>query len=157
MKEIKKLKDSFRYAFNGLCFIIHNERNFRIHIIITCYIIYFSKYYMFSKQEYATLILTICVVLFTEIINTAIEHIVNFLSPSYSMFAKITKDIAACGVLISAIAATTIGIIYFFDMNIISLIVDDFISHWIKLLLFLISIILSLMIILKNTKNNPLP
>lgn len=152
MDKIKDIKKSFICAFNGLFFVVNNERNFKIHIVCALYVLYFSQYYNLSKLNYAIILLVIALVMCLEIINTVIEIIINFLSPAYSLFAKKAKDVAASGVLISAFFSVIIGLIYFLDFDIIHLIIRDIFFNWLKLMLFLISIILSTLFIFSKNK-----
>ncbi len=141
MNKFKDIKKSFICAFNGLKFVINNERNFKIHIILAIYVLYFSRYYNLSKSDYVVLMFVIALVMCLEIVNTIVEIIVDFLSPAYSLFAKKTKDIAAGGVLVSSIFALIIGLIYFFNLDIIIFIMKDILFNWEKLLVFLLSLI----------------
>lgn len=152
MNRIRDIKKSFACAFKGLLFVINNERNFKIHIVCAVYVLYFSKYYNLSKIDYIILLLAITIVMCLEIINTVIEVIINFLSPTYSLFAKKAKDVAASGVLVSAFFSGIIGLIYFLDFNIILLIIKDILLNWLKLLIFLISIVLSVLFIFSKSK-----
>lgn len=150
MKKIGDLKNSFLCALKGLFLVINKERNFKIHIVVSIYVLYFSKYYNLKKIEYLILILTIALVMCLEIVNTVIENIVDYLSPKYSTFAKNTKDIAADGVLVAAILAVIIGLILFLDIDIIIFIIRHIIFCFRNLILFLVSIILSVIFIKKN-------
>lgn len=76
-----------------------------------------SCFYDFSIQEYAVLVLLFGVVISAEMFNTAIERVIDYLSPSYNNLAKLVKDIAAGAVLICAISAIIIGFLFFYDFT----------------------------------------
>lgn len=111
--EFRELKKSFLNAFKGFFYCIKNERNIRIHIVVAIFMLTFSIFFKLSSVEYAVLIISIGLVIFCEIINTALEALVNLSSPSYDSLAKIAKDVAAGGVFLSAVVAVFVGICLF--------------------------------------------
>lgn len=142
-KEFHSLLRSFLFAAQGVWSAFKNERNFRIHLLMVAYLAYFTKYYHFSSVEYAILILVAGLVLSCELLNTAIERAVDLESPSYHALAKMSKDIAAGAVLVSAVCAVGVGILFFWDFPTIQLIAQDVLSRWyIWLILIIISIFL---------------
>ena len=68
-----------------------------------------------SRIELAVLFITIAAVIATEIVNTAIETIVNKVSPEFHPLAKAAKDAAAGAVLVQALAALGVGYMLFWD------------------------------------------
>lgn len=151
MNRIKKLGMSFVYAGRGIIYCIRHERNIRIHIIALLYVLYFSTFYDFSKAEYAVLILTCVVVVALELINTAIEVVIDKMSPKFNVFAMMGKDIAAGGVLVGAIGAIIVGIILFLDVDKLIIIFKYFTDEWYRSIILVISFILSILFI-SNTK-----
>ncbi|MCM1298793.1 MAG: diacylglycerol kinase family protein [Firmicutes bacterium] len=131
-----RLIDSFKCAFKGVFFVICHERNMRIHIVAALYVAFFSVFYDFSKSEIAVLVITCGLVMVLEAVNTAIEIIVDKVSPKYSPLARLAKDTASGAVLISAITAVIVGIVMFFDMERFKIILAFF-SEWSNLLIFL--------------------
>ena len=115
MNRIKKLGMSFVYAGRGIAYCLRHERNIRIHITALVYVMYFSAFYDFSRAEYALLILTCAVVMALELVNTAIEVVIDKVSPKFNVFAMMGKDIAAGAVLVGATASVVIGVILFWD------------------------------------------
>ena len=115
--ELKGLAKSFTFAFRGIRNCILGERNMRIHIVIAIFTFLFSFFYNFSKAEYIVLLLTIALVISCEMMNTAVEAVVDLVTPSYNKIAQIAKDIAAGAVLISALTAIAVGFILFFDLD----------------------------------------
>lgn len=108
---IKFIKASAN-ALRGVGFCL-KERNFRIHIVIAAYVLFFSRYYGFAPGEYALIVLLIGGVLAMEAVNTAVEAIVDKISPAYSEHAKVAKDTAAAAVLIAALCAAVVGVVMF--------------------------------------------
>lgn len=151
MNRIKKLGMSFVYAIRGIAYCIRHERNIRIHIIALLYVLYLSTFYAFTKAEYAVLILTCAVVIALELINTAIEVVIDKMSPKFNVFAMMGKDIAAGGVLVGAIGSVIVGVILFFDLDKIDVILRYFSEKWYRPVILVISIILSVLFI-GNTK-----
>lgn len=114
MKNIYSLAKSFTYAFRGLRFAIDNERNMRIHLSVAVFVLEFSVIYGLKPQEYAILLIVFGLVIAAEMINTAIEALVDLSTPGYDSLAKIAKDVAAGAVLILAVISVIVGGILFF-------------------------------------------
>jgi len=113
LNELDRFKFSFRNALIGIKTAYKSQRNLRVHIIIGFLVIVFGVFLKVSMFEWLILLLTILVVLITEIYNTSLEFTVDLFSTEYSKQAKEAKDISAAGVLITAIFAIIIGIIIF--------------------------------------------
>ncbi|MEG0570633.1 MAG: diacylglycerol kinase family protein [Oscillospiraceae bacterium] len=111
--EVKNLARSFKFAFKGVGYCIHNERNMRIHITTTVIVMLFAILFGLSAIEFMILCLCFGFVIVAEMINTGIETLVNLESQSYDSLAKIAKDVAAGAVLVSAITSVIVGIILF--------------------------------------------
>lgn len=94
------------------------ERNFKLHLLSAALVTGFGFYFGVSIREWQILILCTGGVLCLEIVNTALEKLVDLVSPEFNPLAGAVKDIAAAGVLvfsaISAIIAATIFMPYFF-------------------------------------------
>ncbi len=104
---------SFEYAGNGVRTAFQNEPNFRVHVIAGGISVVLAILLKFSFIKFAILILTITLVIILELINTAIEKIVDRISPNYSRLAKMAKDVSAAAVLLSAFAAILVGLLLF--------------------------------------------
>ena len=107
------LLSSFRYAFEGIGYLFRTQRNAQIHGIISIIIVLFGVGFQISQAEWLAIVLAIMIVLGAEGANTAIEAIVDLVSPSYHPLAKIAKDVAAGSVLLAALGAVVIGMIIF--------------------------------------------
>ncbi len=104
---------SFGYAISGIKTAFKNEPNFRIHVLATLIVTGLGMFVGLSNTEWAVLALTVAIVVVTELINTAIEAIVNLVSPQIQDKAKVAKDTAAAAVLLSAIGAIAVGLCLF--------------------------------------------
>ncbi len=109
-----KFIKGFSYAFQGLAYAVKTQRNLRIHITVSAFMFFFLLRYDFfeiSKSQFAILALTCGLVIALELLNTALESVVDLVSPEYSRLAKIAKDTAAGAVLVCAVAAVAVGLI----------------------------------------------
>ncbi|PSB15156.1 diacylglycerol kinase [filamentous cyanobacterium CCP1] len=101
---------SFRYAWAGLSYAFQTQRNFRIHLVVGTAAIILGVVLELSRVEIAIIGLTIGAVLTMELLNTAIESVVDLtVRQTYHELAKIAKDCAAGAVLISAVAAIVVA------------------------------------------------
>jgi diacylglycerol kinase len=103
---------SVSFALNGLK-RAWQERNFKIHIVIAIITIIFGFIFKLQAIEWAVVLICIASVLSLEIINTAIEHLVNLIEPNYNPKAGVIKDLAAGAVLVFSIISVIIGIMIF--------------------------------------------
>jgi len=113
INDLDKINFSFHNALVGIKTAYKSQRNFRVHIFVAIFAIIFGIFLKVSIIEWLILILTILVVLVSEMFNTAIEFTVDLFSGEYSKQAKRAKDVSAAGVLITAFFAIVIGVIIF--------------------------------------------
>ena len=113
VNDIDRLKFSFRNALIGIKTAYKSQKNLRLHIVIGFFVIFLGIFLKVSIVEWLILLLTILMVVITEMFNTALEFTVDLFSTEYSKQAKKAKDISAAGVLITAFFAIFIGIIIF--------------------------------------------
>ncbi len=152
IKELRELKKSFLYALKGFFYCIKNERNMRIHIVFAVFMFTFSLFFKLTGLEYAVLFLTIGMVIFCEIINTAIEALVNLSSPAYNSLAKVAKDVAAGGVFLSSIVAVFVGIALFGKPEKLNCALCVVFSSWHSVLLFVLILGFGILFIFKSFK-----
>ncbi len=101
---------SFKYAWAGVSYAFQTQRNFRVHVGLGTVAIALSLYLHLPSTELAIIGLTTGAVLTMELLNTAIESVVDLtVKQSYHELAKIAKDCAAAAVLISAAAAVGVA------------------------------------------------
>lgn len=105
--------DSFKFALNGLFLFFKEEHNSWIHLFLAVLTAFFGMAFKLSMSEWVAVIFAIGFVLVTEIINTAIENLADFVSKEKQDSIKRIKDLAAAGVLVSAFTAFLIGAIIF--------------------------------------------
>ena len=110
---MKKFLLSFTYALKGLSYAFQTQFNFKVHTVSTLIAVLMGFYYNISKQEWLWVIVAIGLVLVTELLNTALEVLVDFVSPGFHPKAGIIKDVSAGAVLVMAFLAISIGLIIF--------------------------------------------
>lgn len=112
-KKRKKLRNSFKYAFEGVHRELKEEQNLKIHILIMILVIIAGFILKLSPMEWIICIILFGFVIALELINTAIELTVDLAMPEIHPKAKAAKDIAAAAVLVSATCSVIIGVIIF--------------------------------------------
>jgi len=104
---------SFGYAFKGIATLFTTQTNARIHLIAVLVITGLGLYLKLDATEWCHIIICMALVITTEAINTAIEFIVDLISPDYHHLAGKAKDVAAAAVLLSVIICGIVwGIIF---------------------------------------------
>jgi len=110
---IRKRIKSFGFAFSGLRILFREEHNSRIHLLAAVCATIAGYILKISAVEWIAVVFAIGFVITTEIINSSIENLADFVSPDKHEIIKKVKDLAAAGVLVSAITALIIGLIVF--------------------------------------------
>lgn len=110
---MNKFIRGFGFAFKGLWHACKTQLNFRVHLFCAAVAIALGFILKISAAEWLWIILSIGMVLLTELINTAIELLVDLVSPDYNEKAGRVKDMCAAAVLVTAITALVIGIVIF--------------------------------------------
>lgn len=113
MKSDHSLAKSFKFAFDGIKTEFIKGRNFRIQVTLGAVAAALGIIYKIPTYEWFDLILVIASVLILELINTAIEALVDMVSPEIQDKAKIAKDVSAGAVLVASIAAVVVGAFVF--------------------------------------------
>ncbi|MDQ3859245.1 MAG: diacylglycerol kinase [Actinomycetota bacterium] len=106
---------SFNYAIEGVIHVLRRERNMRVHFALSTVVLVFAFTYDVTKLELMALLLAISFVLIAEMINTAVEEMIDLSTKAYDPRAKIAKDVAAGAVLVASVVAATIGYLVFVD------------------------------------------
>ena len=112
-KKRKKLRNSFKYAFEGIIEAWKTEQNLKIHFVIMALVIIAGFIFKISAMEWIVCLLLFAIVISLELINTAIETTVDIAMPEINEKAKYAKDIAAGAVLFSAMISVIVGLIIF--------------------------------------------
>ena len=105
---------SLKFAFSGIKSCLLTEKNFRIQFLIGLIAVVSGFYFQISNSEWIEILLCISLVLSLEMINSGIEGICNFISPSYHDSIKRIKDITAGAVLLASFVSLIIGFLIFF-------------------------------------------
>lgn len=111
----RNIIDSFNNAVNGIILTIKSERNMVVHYVIAIGVMGLSLFFNFTRTQFLVLLLSTTFVVVMEMINTAIEKMVDMITEEYHPYARIIKDIAAGAVLVSAINAVIVGYLLFYD------------------------------------------
>ncbi|MEH7074084.1 diacylglycerol kinase family protein [Neobacillus drentensis] len=104
---------SFSYAFAGIANAIRYEKNMRFHVCSSIVILIVAYYFSITKTEWLFILMAIGGMLVLELVNTAIERVVDLVTKEYHPLAKQAKDLAAGAVFVYAILSVAIGIIVF--------------------------------------------
>jgi diacylglycerol kinase (ATP) len=101
---------SFKYAWAGISYAFRTQRNFRIHVSVCALAISLGFFLKLESVEIAVIGITSGLVLALELINTAIESLVDLtVKQTYHELAKVAKDCAAGAVLVSALVAVLVA------------------------------------------------
>ncbi len=101
---------SFKYAWQGVSYAFRTQRNFRIHVMVGSLAVSLAIALSLPPVELAVIMLTCGIVLTMELVNTALESVVDLtVEQTYHELAKIAKDCAAAAVLISALISLSVA------------------------------------------------
>jgi len=103
----------FVYAFRGIIAAFATQRNFRVHLPVVLAVTVAGFLFKLNPAEWVLILLAAGLVLSLELVNTAIESLVDLVSPGYDKKAGRIKDIAAGAVLVAAVVSVFIGLIVF--------------------------------------------
>lgn len=109
----KNFMEACNNAVNGIIYATTTQSNIKKQLIIAVIVMVLSLFYSFTTAEFLCLTFAVFLVIFAELINTAIETVVDLYTDQYHPKAKIAKDVAAGAVLVCAITASIIGLIIF--------------------------------------------
>ncbi|MDF1508317.1 diacylglycerol kinase family protein [Robertmurraya sp. DFI.2.37] len=109
----KGVRQSFSYAFEGIKHTIMTERNMRIHMWISILVIGTGFVLKITALEWLFVLIAVGGVISLELINTALERLVDLATGDYHPLAKQAKDVAAGAVMVYALLSIIIGLIIF--------------------------------------------
>jgi len=110
----KKFIHSLKYAFDGIMWALDTQRNLKIHFFIAIFVLILSVIFKISRLELIFILTCITLVFFSEMVNSAIEVVIDiYFKDEYSIQARVTKDVAAGAVLVVAIGSVLVGILIF--------------------------------------------
>jgi len=110
---IGRVTRSFVFAFRGIGFLLRTQTNARLHLAATVVVIGAGFGFQISRAEWLAVVAAIGLVWTAEGMNTAIEAVVDLVSPEAHPLAGRAKDVAAGAVLIAAGVAAVIGVLIF--------------------------------------------
>ena len=110
---MKKLIRSFGYAFKGVAHATATQLNFRIHLAATVLALLLGYFLKISAGQWLWIALSITLVLVTELFNTMIEALTDFVSPGFNDTAGRVKDMSAGTVVIAALFALITGLVIY--------------------------------------------
>lgn len=113
MIKFRKLLKSFDYAFYGIYYALKYDQNLRVHFFVAFLVILASLYFHVNPFEMGILGVMILLVISTEMINSAIEKMVDLIVTEHRKEAQIAKDVSAGMVLLTAIGSVIVGILIF--------------------------------------------
>jgi len=109
------LARSFNSALEGIVYAVRTQRNVKVHFAVTALVLFASVWLSITKIELILLLITIALVLIAEMVNSALEVVLDLAVDRYHPLARIAKDVAAGAVLFSALNAVLVGYLVFFD------------------------------------------
>jgi len=110
-----KLFRSFNHAFEGIMYAARTQANMRIHLVVAALVLTATLLLRLDRFYVIALVILIALVLALELVNTAIEAIVDLLTVAHHPLAKTAKDAAAGAVLIASAAAVAVGYLIFYQ------------------------------------------
>lgn len=106
--------NGFKYAAEGVVHVFRTQRHMKFHFLIMALVLLLGLVWEIERWEMLILLFSISMVLVAEMLNTAVEALVDLVTQSYHPLAKFAKDIAAGAVLIAAVNALAVGFLLFF-------------------------------------------
>jgi diacylglycerol kinase len=101
---------SFRYALAGCLYMLRHQKNIRIQTLATILIAVVGLWLGLPAESWAILVVIVTLNLMAEFTNSAIEAVVNLVSPDHHPMARVAKDVAAGTSLLVACASVLVGL-----------------------------------------------
>lgn len=111
----KNLINTWKNAFEGIIYATTTQGNIRKQLAIAVIVMAISLFFNLNKAEFLCLMFTVVLIIIAEMVNTAIETVVDLYTDLYHPKAKIAKDVGAGAVVIAAINAIIVAYFLFFD------------------------------------------
>ncbi len=154
--------DAWKNAIDGIIYATTTQRNVKIQLVIAVLVVIVSLFFDLNRAEFLCFLFTIILILFAEMVNTAIETVVDLYVDVYHPKAKIAKDVAAGGVVITAINAIIVAYFLFFDklsdigLNFIRNIVNSPVHLAFSVIVIVVIAVLALIAMAKTNKHKGL-
>lgn len=151
-KDNHKLKnDNFieacNNAVNGIIYAVTTQRNIKIQLVLAVIVMILCLFYGLNTTEFLCLVFAVFMVIFAEMINTAIETVVDLFVDVYHPKAKIAKDVAAGAVVLATCNALIVGYFIFFKAENLKAISDSIFNNMVKSPLHLAFVAIILVVI----------
>jgi len=117
---VKRVSDSrfwsaFQFAFQGLVYAARTQRNMRIHLVIGAIALFATLYLRLERVYVGLVVVAVVLVIAFELVNTAVEAVVDLMTVAHHPLAKIAKDAAAGSVLVASMGAVILGYLAFYE------------------------------------------
>jgi len=109
------LLQSFNNAFQGLVYSVRYQRNMRIHLAVTVVVLVGSIFLNLSRLELVAVLFAISLVLVMELVNSAVETVIDLVTDAFDPRAKAAKDLSAGAVLVAAVNAVAVAYLVLMD------------------------------------------
>lgn len=109
----KSWLESLNCAIEGILWAAESQKHLRYHFIVAISVLLLALFLHLSALDFILLTFAITLVLFAELLNTAIEVVVDLVSPDFHPLAKQAKDVAAGAVLVASFGAIIMGFFAF--------------------------------------------
>ncbi len=110
----KRPVDSFRFAGEGILHCFRTQKHMRFHFMMVVMVLMSGLWLSLDTRDMLIILFSISLVIATEMVNTAVEAIVDMVTSQYHPLAKLAKDVAAGAVLVASTNATIAGVLIFF-------------------------------------------
>lgn len=102
---LKRFIASIKNSINGLIYAYLNEQSLMLHAFLTILVLVSGFYFHISKMQWAILVVVMAIIIIAELLNTAIEAVVDMVTDKYHPLAKVAKDCASAAAFIASILA----------------------------------------------------
>ena len=100
---IKRFTSSIKNSLNGLIYAYLNEQSLTLHVFATIFVLGSGFYFGISKMQWAILVVVMAIIIIAELLNTAIEAVVDLVTDEYHELAKIAKDCASAAAFVASL------------------------------------------------------
>lgn len=111
---MRRLINSIFHALRGLWFALRHEKNVQIHFVLALVVLLLALLLKLDIIEFIILIAVIIFVFVTELLNTIVELVIDYINPHFNQRARIIKDLSAGTVLLVALGAILVGFLLFY-------------------------------------------
>lgn len=109
MHLIREHHISFKHAWEGLVWAFTTQPNFKVHILLSIFVLILGLIFQITYTEMTILVLTIVFGLGIEMVNTSVEALADLVTTEYKKSAKIAKDVSAGMMLLTAVGAICVA------------------------------------------------